>query len=252
MRDSQKAESDENQKEPVPSSEPETNQSQEAAQSEETSEAPAGDSEKLELDDEVKQRTAEQFEKLKDQLRQTREELFQMKDKSKSEKEEKPIYDPSTGLVDVDALEDIRREAKEAKQALSQFQKSQADKEIAELYSTYPELKSPKTESDKQFFDEAEKLWVHSMSNPDKYGGQPLTQKQAADLARKNMTKSQPKKEESESKEQASASASGKPTQGVTSATSEEDLQRLRMGTRLGDRDSMVARMRAIREAKSK
>jgi len=248
-----KAESAEEQKqEPVPSSETENNQSQEAApETEETSEAPAGDSEeKLELDDEVKQRTAEQFEKLKEQLRQTRDELFEVKSRVEPQKAEsdKPLYDKSTGLVDIEALEQLRRDAREAKKTVEQLQKERADQEVNSLYDAYPQLKEPKTSSDKEFFDEAEKVWVHSQTNPEKYGGKPLSQKQAADFAKKRMTnKTQDK---SESKEQASAGASGQPSQGVASKTSEEDTQRLQVGTRLGDRDSMIARMRAIRETK--
>lgn len=253
MADPQKTDPDESQNQELDnSSDTETNQSQEAAgESQETSEAPAGDSgEELELRDDVKQRTAEQFEKLKEQLRQTRDELFQVKNKVEKPSEDKPLYDKTTGLVDIDALEELRRDAREAKKTVESLKKERSENEVLDLYSAYPELKNPKTPEAKELFDEAERYWLHSMSNPDKYNGKPLTQREAADLAKKRMTKTQPK-EESESKIEASATASGKPSQGVARTTSQEDLERLRLGTRMGDKDSMIARLRAMRESKA-
>lgn len=257
MADSQKADNaEEKQQEPMPGSEEstETNQSQEVAdESQEASEAPAGDSEELELPEGVKERTSEQFEKLKEQLRQTREELFEMKSQipPKKEEPERPLYDPKTGLVDIEALEQLRKDAKSAKKELESLRRIDADREVQSLYDTYPELKNPRTKQDKEFFDEAEKIWLHSQANPEKYGGQALSQKGAADLARRRMNANKPtESSNAEAKQQASADVSGKPTQGVARQTSEEDLNRMREGTRFGDRNSMIARMRMIRESK--
>jgi hypothetical protein len=261
MADSQdKADvAEEKQQEPMPGSEEstETNQSQEVVPSNvegEASEAPAGDSqEELELPKGTKERTTKQFEKLKEQLRQTRDELFQLKDQvpqPKPAEEERPLYDPKTGLVDIEALEQLRRDSQAAKKELSSLKRQGADREVQSLYDAHPEMNPNSKGFNQEAFDEAEKIWLHSQTNPEKYGGQALSQKQAADLASKSMKAPEPEESSNaEEKQQASAEASGKPTQGVARQASEEDLEQLRFGTRTGDKDSMIARMRLIREA---
>jgi hypothetical protein len=251
--------------EPMPSSEEESAKTQEVAQ--ETEEAPevqAGDSEELELPEKgVSERTREQFDKLKGQLQEYRQRLFneqRYRDIESKEGESEPLYDKTTGLVNIKALEDLERKAteadKRARQAEQRIQQTVSETQVRELYSVYPELKNPKTKQEKEFFDQSERIWMHSLAYPEKYGGDSLSQKQAADLAKKSMeSKPETPKEEAqrvEPKEQASLGASGKPTQGVQSKiSSEEELTRLKVGTRLGDKDSMIARMRAIREAEA-
>lgn len=228
-------------------------------QSEETPEVSIGSSEDLELPQEgVSERTREQFEKLKTQLREYRERAFQEQRYRETVGEQKPLYDPNTGLINLEALTDLQKRALEAEKrvmALEQgIQAKTQDAQIRDLYEAHPELKNPKTKEAREFFDEAERIWMHSQAYPEKYGGYSLSQKQAADLAKKRMgTKSENSQREdlqAESKEQASLGVSGRPTQGVQSKiTSEEELQKLRIGTRIGDKDSMIARMRRIREA---
>ena len=97
---------------------------------------------------------------------------------------------------------------------------------------------------------------MHSQAYPEKYGGESLSQKQAADLAKKIVgEKPETPSEEAqrlEPKEQASFGASGQPSQAVRSrVSSEEEFERLKFGTRIGDKDAMIARMRAIREAQA-
>ena len=231
---------------------------EEVQETEESLEAPAGDSEERELPKGVSERTREQFEKLKRQLWETKEKLFRKETPQVPEEGLKPLYDKTTGLVDVEALTDLQRRAYEAERKVNEvetrFQQKAQDDQVRELYSSYPEFKNPKTKDTIEFLNEAERLWLHSQAYPEKYGGEALSQKQAADLAKKKMgTKSETPKEEAqriEAKEQASFGASGKPTQGVQSKiTSEEELKKLQYGTRIGDKDSMVTRMRAIREA---
>src|SRR3990167_20676 len=220
-------------------------------------ETPAGDSEE-ELSDSVKERTREQFDKLKARLRAAEEVLVKQSSSKVSDGELKPIYDPYTGVVDTKALDDLQRRVynaeRKAQEVETSFQQKSNDDQVRELYSAHPELRNPKTKEAKEFFDDAERIWMHSQAYPEKYGGEVLSHKQAADLAKKRMSeKSETQEKEAqnvESKEQASLAASGRPTQGVQSkVTSEEDLQRLRHGTRLGEKDSMISRMRAIREA---
>lgn len=224
--------------------------------SEESFEAPAGESEDELPSRGVSERTREQFEKLRSQLREARRRIFEMTGSRESAGEIKPLYDKSTGLIDVDALQDLQKRAYEAERKATlleqKISQQTQDSQVRELYSVYPELKNPKTREAKELFDESERIWMHSQAYPEKYGGYPLTQKQAADLAKKRMDSTTKAKEAQaiEAKEQASFGATGRPTQGVqTKVTSEEELERLRYGTRVGDKDSMVARMRAIREA---
>lgn len=257
MADSQQAEvAEEKQQEPVPSSgeqSTEMNQSQQVAdESQEASEAPAGDSEELELPDGVKERTSEQFDKLKEQLRQTREELLQIRDSVAPKKEEavKPLYDPTTGLVDIEALEQLRKDAAEAKKELANLKRQGADKEVIDLYESHPELNPNAKKFNQDLFDEAERLWMHSQAHPEKYGGKALTQKQAADRAKAKMNVPKPTESSDSEKQQASAQASGRPSQAVAKTTSEEEMEQLRFGTRVGDKGSMIARMRMIREGK--
>ena len=234
--------------------------SQEVVQeTEETLEAPAGETEDLELPKGVSERTSEQFEKLKAQLRDARQAIFRQTGSREYEGEAKvtPLYDPATGLVNLEALTELQQKAFRAENiatGLEQrlMQQSQ-DTGVRELYEAHPELKNPKSKEAKAFFDESERLWLHSQAYPEKYGGLALTQKQAADLAKKKMGTTETPAQEAqriEAKEQASFGASGKPTQGVQSkVTSEEEQQKLQYGTRIGDANAMVARMKAIRQA---
>lgn len=262
MTDSQQAQdAEDKQQEPMPSSDEqstEINQSQEVAdESREASEAPAGDSEELELPEGTKERTSEQFEKLKEQLRQTRDELFQVKSQVQPSVDEdiKPLYDPKTGLVDIEALEQLRKDAREAKRELYNIKNQGKEKEVQELYDTHPELDPNTKKFNQKLFDEAEKIWLHSQAHPERYNGRPLTQKQAADRAKQIMqgtkvdSSAEAKSVDTDAKQQASVQASGKPSQAVARQTSQEDLERLRFGTRVNDKDAMIARMRMIRES---
>lgn len=235
----------------------ESNQSQESAQeTEENFGEPAGDSENLNLPEKgISERTKEQFDKLKDQLKEYKSRLFNESRFKVQSEELKPLYDKSTGLVNLDALEDLQKVAYEAKKraldAEAKLQQTATNLDTKDLYEAHPELKNPKSKEAKELFDESERIWMHSQAYPEKYGGEALTQKQAADLAKKKMG-TKPVQEVNEAKEAASFGAQGKPTQAVQSkVSSEEELGRMKLGTRLGDKDSMIAYMRRIRESKS-
>ena len=234
----------------------ETDSQEVAGESQETLETPAGESEG-ELPKEVSERTTQQFEKLKAQLREAREKLFRQGSQEQVGGEMKPLYDPTTGLVDVEALTDLQKRTFAAEKKVAQVEQNiqlkAQETQVNELYSAHPELKNPKAKDAIELFNESERIWLHSQAYPEKYGGEALSQKQAADLAKKKMgNKPETPIEEAqrlEPKEQASLGASGQPTQGVKSKiSSEEELNRQRLGTRLGDKDSMISRMRAIRE----
>ncbi len=249
------------QPEPMPSSEekvPEQVSTQEVVgETQEASEVSAEGSESK-LPDGVSERTTKEFDKLNRQTQDLRDQVTKLQDQSTPEpvQTEKPLYDKATGLVDIEALEQVRKDAREAKVELNQFrQQSQTDRqnqELNEMHEAYPELKDKKTKEATELFDESEKIYLHSQAYPDKYGGNPLTQKKAVDLAKGSLDKTETPEEEAERlepKEQAALSASGKPTQGVQKELSEDETKRLSLGTRMDDKDSITTRMRNLRES---
>ena len=220
----------------------------------------SADGSDLKLPNDVPDRTAEQFEKLTESNRRLKEDMELLKNQSTQQPieqpktEEKPLYDPKTGYVDIEALEGIRKDAKEAneraKRAEENLTSSNAESQLRNLYSAYPELKNPGTDEQKEFFDESERIYMHAALHPDKYGGNALTQKEAADLAAKRLNRTETPEQAAETldvKQQASLSATGKTSQGVGDAQTEENLEKLRLGTRHGDEESMTVRMRNLR-----
>lgn len=246
--DTQQAKS-EDQEGAMPTSETDQTETQE-----ESLETPAGGSENLELPEGVSERTKEQFDKLKSQSDALKAELASYRQKLFNQtetKEEKPLYDPVTGNVDISELEATRKRALDTEKRLKTIEQNMVqqshDQEVRALYEAHPELKDQKSKEARELYDEADRLWMHSQAYPEKYGGMVLTMKQAADRAKARVQT--PTKEEIDAKEQASLAASGRPTQGVQSKiVSEEETQRLSYGTRVGDKQSMIERMRRIRE----
>lgn len=265
MADTQKAEetpAKETQVEPVPGSEQKTEESTEeqvvAPEKEEALETPAGDSEEPELPKGTSERTTEQFDKIKSQMREWKDKALNLLSKKETPPtEDKPLYDPKTGLVDLQALEALRKDAKTTKEEVARLRQDKADEQANDLYSAHPELRNPKTKEAKEVYDESERIWMHSQAYPDKYGGQSLSQKQAADLAKKRMgeVKKTAKQatEATVAKEAASAEASGRPTQAIEQKqATEEDLEEMRVATRDPSHprhdEAMLARMKAIRK----
>lgn len=253
------------QPEPVPSSSEKVTEKTDAQEVAPVTEVPSetsADASDEKLPEGVSERTTEQFDKVRQQASDDRErfqrEIDQLKNPVKPTQIEKPLYDPKTGLVDIEALEQIRKDATGAKAELDKFkQQTQTqlqNKEQNELFEAHPELKDKETKEAKKLFDESEKIWMHAQAYPEKYGGNPLTQKKAADLAKKLMSNTETPEQEAERlepKEQAGLSASGKPSQGVQKQTSQENLESLRLGTRMDDKQSIITRMRNIRETQA-
>src|SRR3990167_7880415 len=111
---------EETQTESMPDSNKESEQTQDAAPKEENLETSADGSVTGELPDGVTKRTQEQFDKLKGQTAELKEQLREMRERAFNEQrfqnvqkteEAKPLYDRTTGLVNLEALEDIQRKA---------------------------------------------------------------------------------------------------------------------------------------------
>jgi hypothetical protein len=259
------------QQEPMPSSdENATEQKQsEVAEQQEASE-PLADGSEQELPESVSERTTREFEKLKEQLREERNKRLQYEQSLGSQSKGsnvKPLYDPETGLVDIEALNDIQRRQMQAEERAGRAESTIANYienvQTKEAVSAYPELDTKSNKHDKDFYRATRALLMDSMAYPEDYGGGELSYKEAADIAKKRMDKADSQNtdktaiskemaavasERLASKEQASLGASGQPTQGVQNkVSSNEEAERLSVGTRVGDKQSMIARMRNIR-----
>lgn len=217
--------------------------------------------EELVLPEGVKDRTAEQFERLKEQLRDERlrrEEAESYLNQTRYQSpaaQQRPIYDPDTGYVDVNELEALRVRAAKAEEAAAKadtkLEKFIAQQQEAEAYVSYPELNTKSKEYDKNFANMARALITDSIMNPKDHGGE-LTLKQAADrlkgvsareLAKAEQAGKEKAVEELTPKEQASLEASGRSD--MRNET-EYDYNDLRTMTRRGSKDAVIARLRNL------
>lgn len=229
---------------------------QEAAPKEEA----IGDKAPSELPEDVSERTKTQFEKLKDKLGNWKDRALKAESKvvpplPKPQPQPEQLYDPETGLVDIEALNKVQKRAIAAETKVQdlegKFGTYISDSQEREAYGKYPELNPQAKTHDEELFVQTRRIAMDSMVYPETYGGKPLTMREAADIAREAKAKETPKEREERTtvKEQASLEATGRPGQGVARQTSEEDYQGQRIATRLGDKEAMISRMRAIREA---
>jgi len=259
--------------EPVPSSEqkvPEPTKVQETAPKEEVPETKIGAEGELELPKGASERTKKQFNKLKSQLKEYRERLFGEQvfrdikpTPAKKVEGERKLYDPETGIVDVQALERLEsrtvraeEDARRSKEAVTRYIESTQSREA---YASHPELDPKGDKFDEKLHRTTRAFIMDSTAFPDSYGGRTLSYKEAADLAKEAKVTGQPVPEEKPEtpkqaaerltpKEQASLEASGRPTPGVRKELSEEEAERERVLTRLGQREAMTERMSRIPE----
>jgi len=255
---------------PVPSAEqkvPEPTKEQTVAPEEEATVAKGEPGEELELPKGASERTKEQFAKLKGQLKEYRERLFreqpfkEIKPTPTEEPEpyKAPVYDPRTGMINIDALEALESRAvqaetraKRSEEAINRYIEGT---QTREALSAHPELDPKGDKFDEKLHRNARAYLLDSMAYPDSYGGRTLTFKEAADLVKGGKpapeVKPETPKEAAERltpKEQASLEASGRPTPAVGRELSDEELERERLLTRLGDREAMTSRMSRIPE----
>jgi len=216
-----------------------------------------------ELSEGVSERTKTQFDKLKDKLgnwkdRALKAESAVIPPLPRPQPQPEKLYDPDTGLVNIEGLNKLQERTiaaeRKAQDLEGKFGTYISDSQEREAYGKYPELNPRAKEHDEDLFVDTRRIAMDSMVYPESYGGKPLTMREAADVAKKSASKESPKEQEERKliKEQASLSASGRPGQGVARQTSEEDFQNQRIATRYNNKDAMISRMRAIREASEK
>ena len=224
------------------------------------------ETEELALPDEAKDRTKEQFDKLKTQLRDervAREEAEALTANQFLQQPvsgtQNPIYDATTGIVDVAELERLRSSTADAQAATvksdRKLEKYIAQQQEEQAFAIYPELDSKNTDYNKNFAGMAGDLVMGSIMNPKKYGGE-LSLKAAADMLRGMSDKERKAAEKKGAtkavevltpKEQASLEATGRSDRRTDV---EVDYNALRVATRRGDKEATIARLRALSASK--
>lgn len=234
--------------------------------------------------DAARERTRDQFEKLLesnkrlfDQNESLRREIEQRRDSGRQFQQPAQVQpgqinpndfvitDPVSGERMIDdqrlkaRLEDINQRTAQAEQKLQQYVKTFEEREIerqnAEAFAAYPELKPGTDKWDSGFHALVTGALYNSMINTDLYGyGRPLTFKEAADFVVGQTKRNAPqpvqptaedtKKAEEEAKraadaakqlkQQSSAQATSQP-RAQQQMTDQEELQNLRMRTRYQD-----------------
>lgn len=232
----------------------------------------------LTLPENAKERTQEQFQKLKKRLRDERmarrkleqyvrqaSTQSQQAQRAKSVEDyldqnkgqvDKGVYNPDTGTLNVDILEKKLKAADQYKKQLDQvsqeFQNYVIAQQEKETFASYPELDPNNTDFDEDLHRATRSFLLDSQVNPQDYGGRQLTFKEAADKASKFMKKrdKQVAKEAANQtmkqitqKEQASLQATGN---SGNRTQARQDLGDLRNKTRLGNMEALLARMKGI------
>ena len=250
------------QEEAMPTSEQQTTpEMEEAAPQQEVSEPAIGTGD-LDLPESAKERTAQQFAKLQEQLRSERarrvkaETNFGYSNQDQESKGLDQYVDPITGTVDVNGLNkvisDTDRRAKRAEEAIGRFERSAQEQQEREALATHPELDPSSKDYREDLYASSRAILMDSMVYPESYGGKTLTLKEAADRAKSlvgsavKQAKEEGAKEARENltpKEQASLEATGRSDRRTQLSN---DIEILRQQSRRGDLNSIVERMRSV------
>ena len=218
------------------------------------------------LPDSASERTTEQFDKLKTQLREERaqrekvegtfRDYYSSTQQSANKQTEatQAIVDPDTGLIDEKALNalqgDTQKALKEAQEALQASKQSAQAAEEREAFATHPELDRNDDSFDNELHVKTRRILTDAMLNPNDYGGRQLSFKQAADIAKglggAKEAKAEGAKEAIESltdTEQAALAAQG--SSGRRTNTQETTAE-LSYKTRHGDDQALADRIKAL------
>lgn len=220
------------------------------------------------LPEDAKERTKSEFEKLQTQLREERQSREQLEAAYKSllqpknEIKETPIYDPESGLINPDELTKLQKRAQEAEEkaqkALDEATKIKQEGEFAKAYIKYDWTNPHSDKFDKKRSNLAAAIALASMVNPNEYGGKQLDLEGAAEFV-EGLTSKQVEQvkadtakqviEQLSPKEQAALEATGssgrrEPDQSTL------DFEDVKVATRKGGNDGLVATMARLRELK--
>lgn len=242
---------------PMPSAEQQTSE-QSVAQPAAPQEVSGTTETESTLPSDASERTRQNFEKLREDLRKAndRNALLEQTYVSKPQPVvQTPIYDPSTGYVDVGQLEIMRTQAADAQrkadQVVAKYERDRQLQQEQEAYSAHPELNPDNPSQDKELFKLTRAIIMDSSLNPQDYGGKELSAKQAADMAKKQQAKLINKVrqdaateavEQLSPKEQATLEATGRSDRRVDTRDHSELIER----TRRGDTDAIMQRFNNI------
>ena len=245
---------------PMPSEEQKVNEPSSVEENAQETEVQESTDDDVSLSSDVSDRTATQFDKIKEMLaeeRSKREQLEQVvsyQTQQPKVEEPTPLYDPITGYVDVTGLENLQKGMSKAeKQAANAERKLESyiqQQQEEEAFQAHPELK-PGKGHDKGLHNLTRAIITDSVMNPNDYGGRELTFKQAADLAKKQSGKviDQVRKEAATEaveqltpKEQASLEATGRSDRRADTRDYGELIDR----TRRNDLGAIMERLKNI------
>jgi len=207
------------------------------------------------LPEDAKERTKREFDKLQTNLREerARREYYETLLQQKQPQEEQPTFvDPVTGLPDENALANLSKQTQEALRLAQEAKQSELerarDQENQAVYAVHPELNPNGEKFDQDLHNLTASLALHSMVNPDKYGGKNLSFMEAVEKAKsltgKNLeeAKKLAAKEAIEQltpKEQASLDAVGSPSR----RSNIDSLDELRQRSRGNTEEARLARI---------
>lgn len=213
-----------------------------------------------ELPTEASERTRNEFDKLRNELREerTRREAAEAAAYRPAQPaaEPEPIYDPNTGYVNAEVLTQTQKQAQEAEKRAAkteaEFQAFRQQQEAQVAYTSHPEANPDAKEFNKELAKSARALILDSMLNPGDYSGKQFSLKEAYDylkqpnpaVAKAAQDAAVEAIEQLSPKEQAALEATGNPSRRNEVGT---DLEDLRLRTRKGDQDSIVERMGRIK-----
>jgi len=247
------------QPEAMPTSNQQTPEQEGATPAGETITEPASSEEGQELPEGVKERTTEQFDKLKKELAAERERRVRLERQFAPPSQTLPQipewYDPTTGLVDVSKLSQreaiLRQELNQVKSQLVGVARQSEITQEKEAYAAYPELNPNRNNFDENFQEHVISYMATAFTK-----GQTPTLKEAADkvmsLAKKVATKAeaegaQKALEQLSPKEQASLEATGRSDRRLPRV----DWEQIRVTTRRGGHAGLEAAMQRISRIKS-
>lgn len=200
----------------------------------------------------VKERTRQEFEKLKGELREERarreymEQVYKDLQPKAEETVETPIYDPNTGLLDETVLTDMQRRtieaekrAQKAESAVNSYLESQEKRVV---FSKHPDANPESEQFDKNMSDVASSLIFRSMVHPEEFGNKQLSFMEGIERAKSMINPKQDVKQ-TELKEQASLEDTG--NSGRRSGV-ETDLQELQRQSRRGDKSAILERLKRL------
>jgi hypothetical protein len=182
--------------------------------------------------------------------------------------------DPTTGEKFINTqrmtqrINEVNSRASKTEEAVKNYIKTSEQREIErqsrETFASYPEL-NPGTPTslnpkfDQKFNKQVRGVLLDSMYNPNDYSGRPLSFKEAADFVKATtvgtQSSSAPAPTKKEKEAQAAAVAASKELKSQSSAqvpsqpqnapqpVNDEELQRLRIKTRMGDSDALARRL---------